>query len=354
MAAASPVADEPRLPRRHANPNPNPNPNPKPDPNPNLTLTLALTLTLTLTLPRRHARDLEQLRPLPLLGGGHADGRTQLPRTPTPHPNPTPGPEPDPNSNSTPDPYSDPNPSPDPDPTADPGQVALNFQTNEMQLRANRGLFAQNGGCDSAGRSGTYARWAAVHPTPPLVDSKAPAAATAAASPAGTRSPHAARPGPGRVTLRVTQHAVMLRLVPPTGGYLLKPHAQKAATKHWLKLEVISAHHVPKVGEGRVQHDAAPWYQHAPALNTKSAAPNARAPDDLYLVATLLGGGADACLLGARPAAASKDEAAVDEAAALGQGQRRLQSKAVSSNGLPNPNSSYSTLTLTPTLTLTR
>jgi len=142
--------------------------------------------------------------------------------------------------------------------------VALNFQTNEMQLRANRGLFAQNGGC----------------------------------------------------------------------GYLLKPPAQKAGTKHWLKLEVISAHHVPKVGEGRVQHDAVPWHEHAPALNTKSAAPNARAPDDLYLVATLLGGGADACLLGARPAAASKDEAAVDEAAALGQGQRRLQSKAVSSNGL--------------------
>ena len=129
-----------------------------------------------------------------------------------------------------------------------------------------------------------------------------------------------------------------MRLLSPIGGYLLKPPAQKAATKHWLKLEVISAHHVPKVGEGRVQHDAAPWYQHAPVLNTKSAAPNARAPDDLYLVATLLGGGADACLLGARPAAASKDEAAVDEAAALGQGQRRLQSKAVSSNGLPNTN----------------
>ena len=125
-----------------------------------------------------------------------------------------------------------------------------------------------------------------------------------------------------------------MRLLSPIGGYLLKPPAQKAATKHWLKLEVISAHHVPKVGEGRVQHDAVPWYQHAPALNTKSAAPNARAPDDLYLVATLLGGGADACLLSARPAAASKDEAAVDEAAALGQGQRRLQSKAVSSNGL--------------------
>ena len=125
-----------------------------------------------------------------------------------------------------------------------------------------------------------------------------------------------------------------MRLLSPIGGYLLKPPAQKAATKHWLKLEVISAHHVPKVGEGRVQHDAVPWYQHAPALNTKSAAPNARAPDDLYLVATLLGGGADACLLNARPAAASKDEAAVDEAAALGQGQRRLQSKAVSSNGL--------------------
>ena len=33
-----------------------------------------------------------------------------------------------------------------------------------------------------------------------------------------------------------------------------------------------------------------------------------------------------------------KDEAAVDEAAALGQGQRRLQSKAVRSNGLPNTN----------------
>ena len=33
-----------------------------------------------------------------------------------------------------------------------------------------------------------------------------------------------------------------------------------------------------------------------------------------------------------------KDEAAVDEAAALGQGQRRLQSKAASSNGLPNTN----------------
>ena len=91
---------------------------------------------------------------------------------------------------------------------------------------------------------------------------------------------------------------------------------------------------MPKVGEGRVKHDAAPWYQYAPALNTKSAAPNARAPDDLYLVATLLGGGTDACLLGARPAALSKDEAEVDEAAALGQGQRRLQSKAVSSNGL--------------------
>ena len=95
-----------------------------------------------------------------------------------------------------------------------------------------------------------------------------------------------------------------MRLLSTIGGYLLKPPAQKAATKHWLKLD------------------------------TKSAAPNARAPDDLYLVATLLGGGADACLLSARPAAASKDEAAVDEAAALGQGQRRLQSKAVSSNGL--------------------
>ena len=33
-----------------------------------------------------------------------------------------------------------------------------------------------------------------------------------------------------------------------------------------------------------------------------------------------------------------KDEAAVDEAAALRQGKRRLQSKAVGSNGLPNTN----------------
>ena len=77
-----------------------------------------------------------------------------------------------------------------------------------------------------------------------------------------------------------------------------------------------------------------PWYHHAPALNTKSVAPNARAPEDLYLVATLLGGGADACLLAARPAAASREEAALGEAAARGQGPRRLQSKAVSANGL--------------------
>ena len=59
--------------------------------------------------------------------------------------------------------------------------VALNFQTNEMQLRANRSLFAQNGGCNSAGLNGAYNwRTAAPH-APPLAHSKIPA--TAAATP---------------------------------------------------------------------------------------------------------------------------------------------------------------------------
>ena len=70
-----------------------------------------------------------------------------------------------------------------------------------------------------------------------------------------------------------------------TGGVIvgLKP---KEAAPRYLQLEIVSAHHVPKPGEGRAVHDGQS-YRHASTLNTRSSPPNDRAPHDHCFVIEL-------------------------------------------------------------------
>ena len=74
-------------------------------------------------------------------------------------------------------------------------------------------------------------------------------------------------------------------------GYLLKQPALGAhAPPCCFRIEIVSAHNVPKPGEGRLSQDGRePWSDHVPSLNAKSSPPSATPPPDVRFTAAVGG-----------------------------------------------------------------
>ena len=205
--------------------------------------------------------------------------------------------------------------------------VALNYQTNDVPMRANRALFAQNGRCGyllkPLAPPGALTR----DNTQNKVDFDLAEGSRSRAATAGDASSAAdgrRRSGSGASSLGTTGN--------PEGA--------------WLKIEVMSALHVPKPSEGRPRLDAHEWQNHAENLNTREVPPSGDKLPRICCVAEVHGGGATLSATPPPGAEREKDDRKTfgggaawmkSEAAAAASGETnvtRLVSRHIVGNGL--------------------
>ncbi|EOD26820.1 hypothetical protein EMIHUDRAFT_443371 [Emiliania huxleyi CCMP1516] len=114
-------------------------------------------------------------------------------------------------------------------------------------------------------------------------------------------------------------------------GYLLAP---PRSTGLALRVSLLSARHVPKVGEGRVAEPPPPWHGSVPRLDTKSEPPSgATEAADVYVTMQVIGPGF--CCAVNRSVAEGPGEAADTDAVARLRGLQRCvwRSSTVLGNG---------------------
>ena len=206
--------------------------------------------------------------------------------------------------------------------------VALNYQTNDVPMRANRALFAQNGRCGyllkPLAPPGALTR----DNTQNKVDFDLAEGSRSRAATAGDASSAAdgrRRSGSGASSLGTSSGN-------PEGA--------------WLKIEVMSALHVPKPSEGRPRLDAHEWQNHAENLNTREVPPSGDKLPRICCVAEVHGGGATLSATPPPGAEREKDDRKTfgggaawmkSEAAAAASGETnvtRLVSRHIIGNGL--------------------